>query len=85
VTTVRRDPDRLAGEAARLSFAPAGHGEGFADAFRNLIRDVYTAIGTDPTATAPVNYPTVAEGHRLVTIVEAIQESALTRKAVNVD
>jgi predicted dehydrogenase len=85
VTTVRRDPDRLAGEAARLSFAPAGHGEGFADAFRNLIRDVYTAIGTDPTATAPVSYPTVAEGHRLVTIVEAIQESALTRRAVSVD
>ena len=80
VVTIIRNPDAMAASAARLSFSPAGHAEGFGDAFRNLIRDVYSDIGG-----ADVCYPTLADGYRMVSIVKAIQTSAQTRKAVSVD
>ncbi|RDH80092.1 gfo/Idh/MocA family oxidoreductase [Mycolicibacterium moriokaense] len=80
VATIARNPDALAPGAARLSFSPAGHAEGFGDAFRNLFRDVYSAIGG-----ADVSYPTLADGRRMVGLVEAIQASARTRRAVSID
>ena len=80
VVTIIRNPDAMAASAARLSFSPAGHAEGFGDAFRNLIRDVYSAIGG-----ADVSYPTLVDGYRMVSIVKAIQTSAQTRRAVSVD
>ena len=80
VVSIIRNPDAMAASAARLSFSPAGHAEGFGDAFRNLIRDVYSAIGG-----ADVCYPTLADGYRMVAIVKAIQTSAQTRRAVSVD
>lgn len=80
VATIIRNPDAMAASAVRLSFSPAGHAEGFGDAFRNLIRDVYSAIGG-----ADVDYPTLADGYRLVSIVKAIQISARTRRAAGVD
>ncbi|MCW2691317.1 MAG: putative dehydrogenase [Mycobacterium sp.] len=80
VGTIIRNPDGMAASAARLSFSPAGHAEGFGDAFRNLIRDVYSAIGG-----ADVSYPTLADGYRMVSIVKAIQTSAQTRRTASVD
>jgi predicted dehydrogenase len=80
VATITRNPDTLAPAAARLSFAPAGHAEGFGDAFRNLFRDVYSAIGG-----ADVSFPTLADGYRMVSLVEAIQASASARRAVSID
>jgi predicted dehydrogenase len=80
VVTIIRNPGAMAASAARLSFSPAGHAEGFGDAFRNLFRDVYSAIGG-----ADVCYPTLADGYRMVAIVEAIQTSARTRRAVSID
>ncbi len=80
VGTIIRNPDALAPAAARLSYSPAGHAEGFGDAFRNLFRDVYSAIGG-----ADVCYPTLADGYRMVAIVEAIQTSARTRRGVGID
>jgi predicted dehydrogenase len=80
VVTIIRNPDAMAATAARLSFSPAGHAEGFGDAFRNLFRDVYSAIGG-----ADVRYPTLADGYRMVSLVKAIQTSAQTRRAVSVD
>jgi predicted dehydrogenase len=80
VETIIRNPDAMAASAARLSFSPAGHAEGFGDAFRNLFRDVYSAIGG-----ADISYPTLADGYRMVAIVEAIKTSARTRRAVSID
>lgn len=80
VSSIIRNPEVMSPAAARLSFSPAGHAEGFGDAFRNLFRDVYSAIGG-----ADVCYPTLADGYRMVAIVEAIQESARTRRAVGID
>ena len=80
VATITRNPDALVPAAARLSFAPAGHAEGFGDAFRNLFRDVYSVIGG-----ADVSFPTLADGYRMVALVEAIQASARARRAVSID
>lgn len=80
VATIIRNPDAMSASAARLSFSPAGHAEGFGDAFRNLFRDVYSAIGG-----ADVGYPTLVDGYRMVSIVKAIQTSAQTRRGVDVD
>jgi predicted dehydrogenase len=80
VATITRNPDALAPAAARLSFSPAGHAEGFGDAFRNLFRDVYSAIGG-----ADISFPTLADGYRMVALVEAIQASARARRAVSID
>ncbi|SDP79745.1 Predicted dehydrogenase [Arthrobacter sp. ok909] len=80
ILTMTRDPEQLSADAGRIAFTPAGHAEGFGDAFRNLIRDVYSAIGG-----SPVTYPTFADGRRLVSLVHAIQESAQTRKAIDID
>ncbi|WP_284227296.1 Gfo/Idh/MocA family protein [Mycobacterium antarcticum] len=79
VGTIIRNSDVLSPAAARLSFSPAGHAEGFGDAFRNLFRDVYSAIGG-----ADVGYPTLADGHRMVALVDAIQLSAQTRSTVGI-
>jgi predicted dehydrogenase len=78
--TIIRNPDAMVASAARLSFSPAGHAEGFGDAFRNLFRDVYSAIGG-----ADVSYPTLTDGYRMVALVAAIQASARARRAVSID
>jgi predicted dehydrogenase len=80
VVTIIRNPDAMVASAARLSFSPAGHAEGFGDAFRNLFRDVYSAIGG-----AEVSYPTLTDGYRMVALVAAIQASARARRAVSID
>jgi predicted dehydrogenase len=80
VATIIRNPEAMPVAAARLSFSPAGHAEGFGDAFRNFIRDFYLAVSG-----ADVHYPTLADGRRLVSVVKAIQTSAQTRRAVRVD
>lgn len=79
--TITRDPARLDPAAARLTFTPAGHAEGFPEAFRNLIRDVYFAHSG---ARRP-DHPTFDEGARLVRIIRAIQQSAQDGKAVDID
>jgi predicted dehydrogenase len=64
---VVKDPSTNAESARRLSRYPAGHGEGYGQAFRNLFADVYAAIGG--LAHAP--FPTFRDGQRGVAAVEA--------------
>jgi predicted dehydrogenase len=69
---VVKDPATNAEEARRLSRYPAGHGEGYGQAFRNLFADVYAAIEGRP----PAPFPTFRDGHRGVATVEAAVASA---------
>ena len=72
VQLVVRDPATNSPSARRLSRFPAGHAEGYGDAFRNLFTSVYRAIAGeehDP-------FPTFADGHRGVATVEAAVASA---------
>lgn len=62
-------------EAARWSAGyPGGHAEGFPDTFKQLVRQVYQAIESGPSA-APAIYPTLLNGHRIHLLSEAIRNS----------
>jgi predicted dehydrogenase len=67
-----KDPATNVPEASRLSRYPAGHGEGYGQAFRNLFAEVYAAIEGRPRAP----FPTFRDGHRGVAMVEAAVASA---------
>jgi predicted dehydrogenase len=69
---VVKDPLTNAPEARRLSRYPAGHGEGYGQAFRNLFAEVYAAV--EGREHAP--FPTFREGHRGVATMEAAVASA---------
>jgi predicted dehydrogenase len=69
---VVKDPATNAPSARRLSRYPAGHGEGYGGAFRNLFADVYAAI--EGREHGP--FPTFHAGLRGVATVEAAVRSA---------
>jgi predicted dehydrogenase len=71
---VVKDPVTNAEEARRLSRYPAGHGEGYGGAFRNLFAGVYAAIAGEPHGA----FPTFRDGHRGVAAVEAAVRSSGT-------
>jgi predicted dehydrogenase len=68
---VVKDPLTNVESARELSRYPAGHGEGYGGAFRNLFTNVYAAI--EGRAHAP--FPTFADGLRGVAAVEAAVQS----------
>jgi predicted dehydrogenase len=59
-------------DAGPLARYPAGHAEGYGDAFRNVFANVYRAIAAEPHDP----FPTFADGHRGVALVEAAVRSA---------
>ena len=71
---VVKDPLHNVESARPLSRYPAGHGEGYGGAFRNLFEEVYRAVAGLPHAP----FPTFADGHRGVATLEAAVESART-------
>ncbi|TQL48851.1 putative dehydrogenase [Homoserinimonas aerilata] len=72
-----RDPGNLTADAARLSFLPAGHPQGYQDAFTAFVRDSYSFIA-DPTASGDIAEatPTLAAGHRAAVLCDAVLASA---------
>ena len=64
---VVKDPLANANSARPLSRYPAGHGEGYGGAFRNLFEQVYAAVEGREHAT----FPTFRDGARGVAAVEA--------------
>jgi len=73
---VGKDPSILSPEAAPYAHLPAGHQEGWADAFRNVIADAYRWIreGARPQA-RPAALATFADGYRSDVLVEAMLAS----------
>jgi predicted dehydrogenase len=72
-----RDPQRLPAELGWISTLPAGHPEGYLDAFRNVIGSAWRAMRGEAVA-----YPTFADGCRGNALVDAAIESARTRRPV---
>jgi predicted dehydrogenase len=67
------EPTRIVPKAAGpLARYPAGHAEGYGDAFRNVFDNVYRAILGEPHEP----YPTFADGARGVATLEAVVRSA---------
>src|SRR5438132_508820 len=66
-------------QLTRLALYRAGHPEGYGDAMGNLFRLVYERVSEfrqGKKAAAELEYPTFAEGARMVAIVEAVLTSA---------
>lgn len=72
--SLTRNTDELHLDAARLSRLPAGHPQGYQDAFNAFVTDTYAAILGD----APDGLPTFVDGLRAVTITDAVLRSART-------
>ena len=67
-------------DAGVLARYPAGHAEGYGDAFRNLFAEVYRAVRGEPHDP----FPTFADGARGVALVEAAVSSARETRWVEV-
>jgi predicted dehydrogenase len=76
--TLAKDPSLLDPEASRYAHLPGGHQEAWADAFCNLMRDIYgfIAAGKKPSDPHPPAFATFEDGFRANCVVEAILESA---------
>ncbi len=75
---LQKDPSLLSPDVRRYAHLPAGHQEAWADAFCNVMRDVYACIasGYTPDAARPPAFATFEDGYRCNCIVEAILDSA---------
>lgn len=72
---LRRDPDSLSADAARLCTLPPGHPQGYQDAFNAFVRDAYAAARGE----RPEGLPTFADGARAATVTDAVLESARSK------
>ena len=73
---VTKDPVLLDDESRRYAHLPAGHQEGWSDAFFNLIADAYRWIGQGAGEDdRPVQVPTFADGYRSARLIEAMLRS----------
>ena len=75
--TLAKDPSLLAPAARAYAHLPGGHQEGWADAFCNVIRDIYTFIaeGRRMSDHRPPAFATFEDGYHAACVVDAILES----------
>jgi predicted dehydrogenase len=73
---VLKDPSLLDTTARRYAALPGGYNEAWADAFKNLMHEIFTSIapGSEPRAERQ-NFPTFEDGYRAACISEAIVAS----------
>lgn len=72
-----RDPAMLDGEARAATRLPAGHVEGYADTFVALFAAVYGDI-LGGSRSGRAAYPTIADGHEIMMVTDAVAASART-------
>ncbi|MGB3828994.1 MAG: Gfo/Idh/MocA family oxidoreductase [Ornithinimicrobium sp.] len=77
---VVRDPAQLHAEAARYARLPAGHPQGFQDAFTSFVADVRCAV----TGARPDGLPDFDDGARAARITEAVLRSATSERWADV-
>ena len=74
---LQKDPSLLDERAREYARLPGGHQEAWADAFLNVIREIYASIAAGPPYSAlPPMIATFEDGFRANRIVDAILESA---------
>ena len=75
---LQKDPSLVDPEARAYAHLPGGHQEAWADAFSNVMRDIYGFIAANkkPSDTHPPAFATFEDGYRAICIVEAIMQSA---------
>lgn len=73
---LNKDPMQLCPDGRRYAHLPAGHQEGWADAFRNVISDAYQWIRDGATdASRPTATATFLDGYRNSCVVDAMLKS----------
>jgi predicted dehydrogenase len=75
---LQKDPGLIDAEVRGYAHLPGGHQESWADAFCNLMRDIYQFIadGKKPSDVHPPAFATFEDGYRANCVVEAILDSA---------
>ena len=74
---LQKDPSLINDDGRPYAHLPGGHQEAWADAFCNLMRDIYRSIADGPPYRAlPPAVATFEDGYRANRIVEAILDSA---------
>jgi predicted dehydrogenase len=75
---LQKDPSLVDEQARPYAHLPGGHQEAWADAFANVMRDIYgfIAAGRKPSEPHPPAFATFEDGYRANCIVEAILRSA---------
>jgi predicted dehydrogenase len=75
--TLAKDPSLLAPGARPYAHLPGGHQEAWADAFCNVMRDIYTfiAAGRSMSDNRPPAFATFEDGYHAACVVDAILES----------
>jgi predicted dehydrogenase len=75
--TLAKDPALLLPGARAYAHLPGGHQEGWADAFCNVLRDVYgfIASGKNPGDPHPPAFATFEDGYHAACVVDAVLES----------
>jgi predicted dehydrogenase len=68
-----RDPETLSEDANRISRLPAGHAQGYQDAFDAFVADTYAAVRGAPM---PDGVPSFDDGARSARIIDAVLRSA---------
>jgi predicted dehydrogenase len=79
-----RDPALLHPNVRPFANYPGGHNEGFPDTFKQLFRAFYDCVERRDFS-EPGIFPSFADGHREVVLCEAILQSHLERRWVDVD
>ncbi len=69
-----KDPSLLSPEASALAGYPGGHNEGFPDTFKQLSKKVYAYIRNGDYSAIP-EFPTFADGHSMMRILDALIRS----------
>jgi len=84
---LQKDPSLLDPEVRGYAHLPGGHQEAWADAFCNLMRDIYgfIASGKSPKDAHPPAFATFEDGYRANCVVEAILKSAKAGAWTKVD
>jgi len=77
-----KDPRFMSEHSAKLSSYPAGHAEGFPDAFKNLFIDFYHSIDKPD---GKYDYATFEDAVYEMKILDAIFESQKARKWININ
>jgi predicted dehydrogenase len=78
-TTVQRSPEALPRDLAWMSTLPAGHAEGYVDAFRNIVLQSWSAMRGGHSG-----YPSFADGLRGLRLIDAAIRSAADRRPASV-
>jgi predicted dehydrogenase len=75
---LQKDPSLIDAAVRGYAHLPGGHQEAWADAFANVMRDIYGFIaeGKKPTDPHPPAFATFEDGYRANCIIEAILDSA---------